>query len=309
MYNIDKIIKNKIKYDYLIEKNNYKHISYGIDNNYARCMAASIASICINNKEYSFIFHIVGCNLSEITKRKIELLAKQYCIEINIYEIDSEFFKNLPVRDHIPVSTYFRLILPLLLKNVDTLYYIDADIVCLKNANEFFEVNLENNIVGAIPDLGKTANKRIMALDLKKHIYFNAGVLIINVKKWNAFDVLEKCLDKLNENPKKFLYQDQDVLNLILTQKIKYLDKKFNCMYLYDMEFSDIILLHFVSQPKPWNKMWNLNLMNNDFTKNIYSFYENQTEWRNEPLLNKNTVKNIFKWYIKKLLYKINIIK
>lgn len=309
MYNIDKIIKNKINYDYLIEKNNCRHISYGIDNNYARCMATSIASICINNKEYNFIFHIVGCNLSDITKRKIELLAKQYCIEINIYEIDSDFFKNLPIRDHIPVSTYFRLILPLLLKNVDILYYIDADIVCLKNANEFFEINLENNIIGAIPDLGKTANKRITALDLKKHIYFNAGVLIINVKKWNAFDVLEKCLDKLNENPKKFLYQDQDALNLILTQKIKYLDKKFNCMYLYDMEFSDIILLHFVSQPKPWNKMWNLNLMNNDFTKNIYSFYENQTEWRDEPLLNKNTVKNIFRWYVKKILYKINIIK
>ena len=309
MYNIDKIIKNKINYDYLIEKNNCRHISYGIDNNYARCMATSIASICINNKEYNFIFHIVGCNLSDITKRKIELLAKQYCIEINIYEIDSDFFKNLPIKDHIPVSTYFRLILPLLLKNVDILYYIDADIVCLKNANELFEINLENNIIGAIPDLGKTANKRITALDLKKHIYFNAGVLIINVKKWNAFDVLEKCLDKLNENPKKFLYQDQDALNLILTQKIKYLDKKFNCMYLYDMEFSDIILLHFVSLPKPWNKMWNLNLMNNDFTKNIYSFYENQTEWRDEPLLNKNTVKDIFRWYVKKILYKINIIK
>ena len=309
MYNIDKIIKNKINYDYLIEKNNCRHISYGIDNNYARCMATSIASICINNKEYNFIFHIVGCNLSDITKRKIELLAKQYCIEINIYEIDSDFFKNLPIKDHIPVSTYFRLILPLLLKNVEILYYIDADIVCLKNANELFEINLENNIIGAIPDLGKTANKRITALDLKKHIYFNAGVLIINVKKWNAFDVLEKCLDKLNENPKKFLYQDQDALNLILTQKIKYLDKKFNCMYLYDMEFSDIILLHFVSQPKPWNKMWNLNLMNNDFTKNIYSFYENQTEWRDEPLLNKNTVKDIFRWYVKKILYKINIIK
>ena len=55
--------------------------------------------------------------------------------------------------------------------------------------------------------------------------------------------------------------------------------------------------------------MWNLNLMNNDFTKNIYSFYENQTEWRDEPLLNKNTVKDIFRWYVKKILYKINIIK
>lgn len=306
---VKNIINNVIEYKYLPIKENLVHIGYGIDNNYARCMATSIASICINNKERKFIFHVIGYNLSKDTKRKIKLLAERYCIEINIYEVNINFFKNLPVKEHIPVSTYFRLVFPLLLEDVDILYYIDADVVCLKNASEFFEIDLENNIIGAVPDLDKTANKRNLALDLKEHIYFNAGVLIINVKKWNDFNVLEKCLNKLNEDPKKFLYQDQDALNLILTKKIKYLSRKFNCISISNIKFSDIILLHFANQPKPWNKKWNLNIIYNDFTKNIYSFYENQTEWRDEPLLNKNSGKNIFKWCVKKLLYKINIIK
>lgn len=303
------IINNVIEYKYLLIKKNLVHIGYGIDNNYARCMATSIASICMNNKECNFVFHIIGYNLSENTKRKIELLAEKYCIEINIYEVNINFFKNLPVKEHIPVSTYFRLVFPLLLKDVDTLYYIDADVVCLKNANEFFKIDLDNNIVGAVEDIVRVGSKRNLALGLKDHIYFNAGVLIIDIKKWNDFNVLEKCLNKLNENPKKFLYQDQDVLNLILTKKIKYLSKNFNCISISNIGFSDIVLLHFANQPKPWNEKWNLNIIYNTLTKDIYSFYENQTEWKNEPLLNKNTTKNIFKWYIKKLLYKINIIK
>lgn len=305
---IKNIINNVIEYKYLPIEKNLVHIGYGIDNNYARCMATSIASICINNKDRNFIFHVIGYNLSKDTKRKIELLAKKYCIEINIYEVNINFFKNLPVKEHIPVSTYFRLVFPLLLKNVDILYYIDADVVCLRNASEFFEISLENNIIAAVPDLDKTANKRISALDLKEHIYFNAGVLIIDVKKWNNFNVLEKCLDILNENPKKFLYQDQDALNLVLTKKIKYLSKNFNCISFSNINLFEIVLLHFANQPKPWNEKWKLNIIYNDFTKNIYSFYENQTEWRDEALLNKNTTKNIFKWYVKKILFKLNMI-
>ena len=47
------------------------HIGYGIDNNFARCTAASIASFCENNPERKIFFHILEVNLSEENKIRI----------------------------------------------------------------------------------------------------------------------------------------------------------------------------------------------------------------------------------------------
>lgn len=308
---IDSVVQNIIQYKYRINNNNkLVNVSYGIDDNYGRCAATSIASICINNLDYDFNFYIIAAGLSERTKNNIKLLAKSFSINIIIYEIDKKFFEKLPIKAHIPISTYFRLILPILLKDsVDKLYYIDADVVCLKNAGKLFDFELKDNIVAAVPDINRIANNRIKILKLKKHIYFNAGVLVINVKKWNEFNILDKCLNILRDNPEIFTYQDQDALNVILTGKIKYLDRKFNCINIYDMDsFEDIILLHFANQPKPWNKLWYLNIMCNKFTKNIYSHYEKKTAWKDYKLIDNNKIKDILKWYLKKVLFKLNMI-
>ena len=71
---------NIIKYTYLSHDNNSNiiHIGYGIDNNYARCCATSIASFCINNPNQNFTFHIITNNLSLSSKEKYNLLAKDY---------------------------------------------------------------------------------------------------------------------------------------------------------------------------------------------------------------------------------------
>lgn len=50
------VIKNTIKYHNYTNKN-LTHIGYGIDDNYVRCAATSIASICINNKNRSFLYN------------------------------------------------------------------------------------------------------------------------------------------------------------------------------------------------------------------------------------------------------------
>lgn len=47
----ERIVKNVIEYRYLHDTLNIINIAYGIDDNYARCMATSIASFCINNKD------------------------------------------------------------------------------------------------------------------------------------------------------------------------------------------------------------------------------------------------------------------
>ena len=59
MYQLKKSITNTIKYTYSKENHYTIHIGYGVDDNYARCLATSITSICLNNPQNIFIFHIM----------------------------------------------------------------------------------------------------------------------------------------------------------------------------------------------------------------------------------------------------------
>lgn len=315
-------LKSKTKYEYLISQTHSNiHIGYGIDNNYARCCASSIASFCFNNPTKNFNFHIMTNDLSTTNKKQFEQLAQLYSVNIYIYEINIDTLAKLPTQTHLPIATYFRFILPLILDNVDKLFYIDADIICLQNADDLFNINLNNNIIGAVPDLPWMNKKRNKTLNLQNHIYFNAGMLIINIDKWNNFNTFAKVLQAIQNEPQKFRYLDQDALNLILTKHIQYLDTKFNCIDINNIDKKNIILLHFAAHPKPWNIAFPISKVCNEFNKNLYQYYEKQTPWSGLPPTLPRNYKEMefyakclrkhkyyiksFHWYLKYLLAKI----
>ena len=296
-------LKSKTKYEYLISQTHSNiHIGFCIDNNYSRCCASSIASFCLNNPTKNFNFHIMAKDLSTTNKKQFEQLAQLYSINIYIYEINIDTLAKLPTQTHLPIATYFRFILRLILDNVDKLFYIDADIICLQNADDLFSINLKDNIIGAVPDLPWMNTKRNKALNLRNHIYFNAGMLIINITKWNKFNTFTKVLQAIQNEPQKFRYLDQDALNLILTNHIQYLDTKFNCIDINSIEQKNIILLHFAAHPKPWNIAFPISKGCNKFNKNLYQYYENKTPWKNLPLELPKNYKEI-KIYAKALKY------
>lgn len=260
------------------------HIGYGIDNNYVRCMGASIASICSNNRQENFIFHILASGLNQDSVAKIKQMADDFNINIYLYHINNDIFKKLPTQTHLPLPTYYRFILPLLL-DIPQILYIDADIICLGNIRYLFDEDMEDKVILAVPDSELLAAKRNEVLELKNHIYFNAGMLLIDIKKWNNNQVMDKVIEVLIKNPKKFRYLDQDALNLILTGKVKYLGKEWNYINTANMKDDTIKLLHFAAHPKPWNIAWEKSILCNDFTRNIYRNYENLSPWKNsEPV-------------------------
>ena len=315
-------LKNTFKYIHCTQENtSLIHIGYGIDNNYVRCTAASIASICLNNPKRYFSFYIITNGISNNNLDKFNRLASIYSINIIIFEIDGTCLKNLPTKSYLPLATYFRFILPMLLDNIDKLFYIDADIICLKSADELFDVDLKDNIIAAVPDLEWLGKKRTRALNLQDHIYFNAGLLAINMKKWLASDILSKVINCITKEPAKFQYLDQDALNLILTGKIFYLSRKFNYIYNNGSISKDIIFFHFAAHPKPWAISYSLCDREKLFA-NIapYQYYEDKTPWKNtlpdlpsnykemefysKCLKKKKRYKESFHWYLKYLIAK-----
>lgn len=315
MIQLNKSIISTTKMYFSNNKHNYTNIGYGIDNNFVRCMATSITSICKNNPHRNFIFHIIGADLTYDSKQKINTLAKQLNTNIIIYEINVSYFKKLPTNIYSPVSTYFRFILPFVLPNINKLFYIDADVICVNNADIFFDMPLDNNIIAAVPDSDWANTAQNKLLKLYNHTYFNAGILIIDIEKWNKFKTFEKSITHLLNSPKNFPYFDQDALNLVLTGKIKYISNYFNFTDIANItkeNISNIIFVHYSAHPKPWFVSWSICKRANSTNINLYNDFEKITPWANTPLIKPRNYKEmehyskalrLHKKYFKSLYY------
>ena len=94
--------------------------------------------------------------------------------------------------------------------------YLDADIICLNSIKLLKNFNIDDNIVGVIEEANKYVEKQqIKELELISNKYFNAGVMYINIKEWIKNNINDKILNLL-KSKKKFMFNDQDILNIVL---------------------------------------------------------------------------------------------
>lgn len=302
------IVKNVIKYKYLVKENCISHICYGIDDNYARCVSTSIASICINNSNRNFEFHILIDEIKERTKINLKKLADSFKININIYLVNKDILKFVPVKEKWGISTYYRIFFPLILRNMNKIFYFDADVICLKEADEFFDIDLNGKIIGAVSDSKMMNINQNKVLCLENHIYFNAGVNVIDVKKWNDFNIFERFLKEIEEKKYIISYGEQDILNIILKGNIKYLDNKYNCKSTAVMKVENIVFYHFSAQPKPWDLAWKISPISNNFNRDLYDIYEKKTPYKDEPLVYPKKAYQI-RSYVKALIHNKQYLK
>ncbi|MBC7488760.1 MAG: UDP-glucose--(glucosyl) LPS alpha 1,3-glucosyltransferase WaaO, partial [Glaciimonas sp.] len=159
------------------------------------------------------------------------------------------------------------------------------------------------------------------ALQLAGKKYFNSGMLYINVDKWIEEDIWHKSVKEILASGKVFSFPDQDALNIVLDQKTKFIDARFN--FLYDLFGEtvtgkkipkDAVFIHFVGRLKPWHS-WCCNSSNALFLK-----YQALSPWVNVPLYGPKNYKEIrmyaqgliktgqrrqgMKWYLKFILNK-----
>lgn len=295
-----KAVKKHVCYSFTPSQSNKHafHVGYGIDSNYVRCTGVAITSICKNNPDCTFVFHIIASELHEKHLEKLEILAKDNLVDIHIYIIDTTRFKELPTQEYFPISMYYRLILPLILQK-GTILYLDADIICLQNIEEIFQTSLEKFSIAAVLDIETTGEKRSYALNLPINTYFNSGVLLIDVDQWNQENALGKLMDILSNKDIELQYPDQDALNVVFQGKVHYLPAKWNRIAIVNQsdiktKLRETKLLHFTAHPKPWSIVWKYSA--HELLKDIYRVYEDQSPWRGEPLLLPSNYKQM-KWY------------
>lgn len=256
------------------------HIAFGIDANFVRGMGVLINSISAANANEKIMYHIFNDGMNAEDLRRLKELSKYDRMVIKLYFIDRSVLEKLPTTIAWSLATYYRFVMgKVLYGQVDKVLYLDADILCIGALSSLKHMDMGNHIVMAIAEEGDVNVRR---LSLKQGKYFNAGVLYIDLNKWNEENISEKALRLIQEDPRKYTYLDQDVLNLLLDGKTRFIDRKWN--YLYDMRKMDsalpegIILVHFIGD-KPWQR-WS----EHHFMAELYAKAMDQSPWGNTSL-------------------------
>jgi hypothetical protein len=170
---------------------------------------------------------------------------------------------GLPVDARRSEATYLRLLLPAALAgDYRRLLYLDSDVfVQGGDFGALLGVDLGARPLAAVRDNFQWRNPRrhvdsFRAMKLPKAPYFNAGVLLVDTRSFEAAAVLARCVDFAAAHAGDLLHMDQDVLNGVLIGEWAELSPVWNWQYtratmLFEaMEGANVV--HFIGAKKPW---------------------------------------------------------
>ncbi len=235
-----------------------KHnILYCFDEIYNHQGYSSIISLldCVEEKINIFIIH--NQDLSENDLPKI-ISNHKNLNQIKIYKFKdlNHNFRNLD-NNHISVATYFRMFIENYIdKEINYITYLDADTICIKNPLEELNKTIEklensNFILGARTE--KQTNKEVYdRLGIKSN-YFNAGVMVINLKKWRNQKLTKLLVERMNSLGEKIVHWDQDVLNSYFDGEFLEIKESLNFNALNtDRLNEEVKITHYIGSKKPW---------------------------------------------------------
>lgn len=171
--------------------------------------------------------------------------------------------QHVLIYDRIGFAAYLRLFMPNLWQaDYDRLLYLDGDIFYQRGDISALLVQpLGGLALGAVQDFG-TWNRPDRRTDDIKHlglpaaVYFNSGVLLIDVQTFMGQGYFDKVMQLLLARGKELLLHDQTALNVIMANKWAELPVQWNFQYHYStMLLSsqfDVCLFHFADRRKPF---------------------------------------------------------
>lgn len=280
------------------DENSY-HIFLCADDSYALPLGVTLTSVVKNNTNKSITFHIFLLDFSQENQTKLSEIMGDNSTSIILYFIDIDnflFFFKIPKNR---IAMCFRLFVPYLLKDVaQKILYIDSDILCLGDIKKLEKNSFDNKVIMAVADLPKIQKSQSNKFNLSYGSYFNSGVIYVDIQKWTQKKISERLASILSNGIDNFKFPDQDILNIILAEDVKYLPTDFNTINIpyVNLPINDTVLFyHFAGEEKPWYKTWE---------SELYNKYLKLSPWCDDQL-RKNQKRNYLKEFVKSIRNKI----
>lgn len=259
-------------------ENNEKKIPvvFGIDEKYILQAFVVMRSILMNSQEHYQFFILSFDNITDDVREFADILKKEYAnFEVSVRTVDMSLLNEAKIcNQHLSKATYFRLLIPELIKECDKCIYLDCDLIVYGDLQELYAIELEDNYLAGARDCHIIENtpreeehERILGIP-SRDLYVNAGALVMNLKKMRE-DGLVECF--LRQIKKVNWYEDQDVLNVCCYPYVKNISLKYNMFHFYlgknmkflqnmpykkeELEFNyeKPFIVHLGGSDKPWN--------------------------------------------------------
>jgi lipopolysaccharide biosynthesis glycosyltransferase len=258
------------------------NVVYSCDGSYWAHLYVSLYSLLMNNPDTAFDVYI----LTDTPDRRfvdslpsLDSLHKDFRVQYLM--IDPYLFANAPLEiKYFSVATYYRLMIGKILPDSATrLVYIDVDTIVRRPLDDYLALDISDCVLAATPNYFTPDFETIYGSNAARlgmpegELYFNAGVLLINLDRWRANRVEEQCLEFIHEaipDPRKLHFADQDPLNAVLVGKWKSVGPNYNYVEwtLDTRRFRDTdvtkqlggqipedgpAIVHYAYPDKPWN--------------------------------------------------------
>ncbi len=254
------------------------NVVYASDDNYFLLLLTSIESLIENNKSfdkinfYLFSDRMNGRNLA-VMKACIEKHGHTFQ-HMDIHCLLKEY--NLEGVDTYSASTYSRVFIERLIPyDCEKVLYIDADTIIQKDLNELWSIDMCGyTLIGKSED-NAFLLERSKALNFKYTKYINAGIILINFRRWKEIKAEEKLLHGFAARDRKYSFPDQDVISMVLTDEIcDTMPAKFN-QFFDRRTYKDAVILHyggFVARgnPRAFKALYNKYLKNTELGTQKY---------------------------------------
>ncbi len=210
-------------------------VLYVSDNNYAPLLGISMLSLFENNKDIDDITIYAALNsVSTENMQKLKSTADYYnrnfvIIDPTIFDIQLDTL-GVPKWKGNHCTNYrlfFETILP---NNIDRFIYLDCDTIICGSLKKLLNLDFQEKIAAVVLDVTIMQDYKQIIGFTKTDNYFNAGVMLININNWKLNNCTKKLLSYIKNSRSKYLYPDQDLLNILLKNKTLLLPPEYDFM-------------------------------------------------------------------------------
>lgn len=248
-------------------------IIFAANDDYLPYLAVTINSIISHadpNRIYSM--HILYKNMAEYNIRRVKDMAKEQIaiefIDVSGMVAGRNYYGGVRAdTKHISEETFYRLLIPELFSDKEKVLYLDCDLVTLEDISKLYDTDLEGKTIGAVSSAVYWNEKSQDKFPDEPHEWFNAGIMLWDIKRWIANEYSKKC-DEVG-GQKKFETADQDLLRIVCYKDVKYLDYEWNFLWHHVADEQFLLkgdaakaygevsqhpkLVHYSGSIKPWN--------------------------------------------------------
>lgn len=229
-------------------------VVFACSENFVPYLSVATQSIVENacaSRRYDII--VLTRDISPASMITLTRQVKSDNVGIGFLDVDAALGDiELPHHGHFRPETYYRLLAPQLLPNVDKAIYLDSDLIVEKDIAGLFDVDVtgyplaatrDADTIGQIEGYDATVGPYLKnELGMRHpHDYFQAGVLLMNLAKLRRTVSPEEFLALSTQRMWRWL--DQDVLNRVVNGNYVRVHMRWN----YLMDWQHLRRTHIVS--------------------------------------------------------------